>query len=105
MYITNFTHYLDEEGNIPTTMPKEARELANFLALVIDASTDYESESGFETGIRCSIKGVLVRSRVNSFLIRILKFIGCAINVRMKGPSVHGKIAYGIMGDRLSATE
>ncbi len=55
MYITNFTHYLDGEGNIPTTMPKEARELANFLALVIDASTDYESESG----IRCFKKGCI----------------------------------------------
>jgi hypothetical protein len=39
-------------------MPKEARELDSFLALVIDASTDYKFESGFETGIRCSIKGV-----------------------------------------------
>ena len=38
-------------------MPKEARELANFLALVIDASTDYESENGFETGIRCFNEG------------------------------------------------
>ncbi len=57
MYITNFTHYLDEDGIIPTTMPEEARELANFLALVIDASTDYESESGFETGIRCFKEG------------------------------------------------
>ena len=53
MYISNFKHFLDEEGNIPTSMHKEARELANFLALVIDATTDYESESGFETGIRC----------------------------------------------------
>jgi len=34
MYIYNFTHYLNEEGNIPTTTPKEARELANFLAFV-----------------------------------------------------------------------
>ena len=53
MYISNFNHFLNEDGNIPTTMPKEARELANFLALVIDASTDYESENGFETAIRC----------------------------------------------------
>ena len=57
MYITNFTHYLDEAGNIPKTMPKEARELANFLALVIDATTDYESENGFETSIRCFNEG------------------------------------------------
>ena len=57
MYITTFTHFLDEQGNIPKTMPKEARELASFLALVIDATTDYESESGFETGITCFQKG------------------------------------------------
>ncbi len=46
MYITNFKHFLDENGNIPTVMPKEAQELANFLALLIDdASTgDYDSE-------------------------------------------------------------
>jgi len=46
MYITNFKHFLDENGNIPTDMPKQARELANFLALLIDdASTgDYDAE-------------------------------------------------------------
>ena len=51
------THFLDEEGNIPKQMHKEARELASFLVLVIDATTVYESESGFETGIRCFKKG------------------------------------------------
>jgi len=30
------THFLNEEGNIPKQMPKEARELASFFALVID---------------------------------------------------------------------
>jgi len=53
VYITNFKHFLDEDGNIPKTMHKEARELASFLALVIDESTDYDSESGFETFINC----------------------------------------------------
>lgn len=55
MYITNFQHYLDKNGNIPTNMPKEARELANFFALLIDdASTgDYDSEPT----IRCIEKG------------------------------------------------
>ena len=53
MYITKMTHFLDEDGNIPEQMPKEARELASFMALVIDATTGYESESGFETGVRC----------------------------------------------------
>jgi len=55
MYITNFQHYLDEQGNIPQKMPKEARELANFLALLIDdaSSLDYDAEPT----IRCIEKG------------------------------------------------
>lgn len=55
MFVTNFQHFLNEEGNIPTDMPKEARELANFLALLIDdASTgDYDAEPT----IRCIEKG------------------------------------------------
>jgi len=39
MYISNLTHSLDEQGNIPKQIPKEAREMANFLALVVDATT------------------------------------------------------------------
>ncbi len=55
MRITNFQHFLDENGNIPSDMPKEARELASFLALLIDdASTgDYDAEPV----IRCIEKG------------------------------------------------
>jgi hypothetical protein len=46
MYITNFQHYLDDKGNIPKTMPKEARELASFHALLVDdaSSGDYDKE-------------------------------------------------------------
>ena len=36
MYMTDLTHVLDESGGIPKSIPKEARELASFLALVID---------------------------------------------------------------------
>lgn len=55
MYITNFQHFLDEQGSIPKNIPKDARELANFLALLIDdASTgDYDAEPT----IRCIKKG------------------------------------------------
>ena len=55
MHITNFQHFLNEEGNIPTDMPKEARELANFLALLVDdaSSGDYDAEPT----IRCNQKG------------------------------------------------
>jgi len=46
MYVTNFQHFLDEQGNIPKNIPKDARELANFLALLIDDATsgDYDAE-------------------------------------------------------------
>ena len=41
MYISNMTHFLDEDGNISKAGPVEARELASFLGLVIDAYTSY----------------------------------------------------------------
>jgi len=53
MYITQMTHFLDESGNIPIQMPKEARELASFMALVVDATTKEKSLVGINTGIRC----------------------------------------------------
>jgi len=55
MYITNFKHFLDENGNIPTNMPKEARELIHFLALLIDDTTSGDFDS--EPTIRCIEKG------------------------------------------------
>ena len=57
MYITNFIHYLDATGNIPKQMPREARELANFLALVVDSTTKTKQSSLTSTDIRCFIKG------------------------------------------------
>jgi len=39
MYISNMQHFLDETGNILKQMPKEARELASFMALVVDTTT------------------------------------------------------------------
>jgi len=53
MYITNMTHFIDETGNIPTKMPKEARELASFMALVVDESTKESASSVIYSGIRC----------------------------------------------------
>lgn len=50
-------HFLDEQGNIPKQMPKEARELANFLALVVDETTKAMPLTLSETGIRCFNKG------------------------------------------------
>lgn len=56
MYISNMTHFLDEAGNIPKQMPKEARELANFLALVVDETTKESSSLVICTTIRCFTK-------------------------------------------------
>ncbi len=53
MYITQMTHFLDETGNIPKQMPKEARELGSFMALVVDATTKEKSAGRINTGIRC----------------------------------------------------
>lgn len=57
MYISNMTHFLDEQGNIPKQMPKEARELASFFALVIDTATKKLSTRLIPTDIRCFEKG------------------------------------------------
>jgi len=46
------SHFVDETGNIPKHIPKEARELASFLALVIDAVTKVDSGT-YE--VRCFI--------------------------------------------------
>jgi hypothetical protein len=55
MYVTNIQHFMDEDGNIPTGMPKEATELANYFALLIDDATsgDYDADPT----IRCIEKG------------------------------------------------
>ena len=53
MYISNMTHFLDDQGNIPKQMPKEARELASFLALVVDSTTKTSPITLTATEIRC----------------------------------------------------
>ena len=57
MYISNMTHSLDKQGNIPKQMPKEARELASFLALIIDSTTRNNPSTLTSTDIRCFQKG------------------------------------------------
>ena len=46
-------HFLDESGNIPKQMPKEARELASFMALVVDTTTKSCPSILTQTDIRC----------------------------------------------------
>jgi len=55
MYISNLSHFLDKTGNIPESMPSEGREMAGFLALIVDAATQMHSASANE--VRCSEEG------------------------------------------------
>ena len=57
MYISNMQHFLDETGNIPIQMPKQARELASFMAFVVDTTTKTLSSTLTSTDIRCFNKG------------------------------------------------
>jgi hypothetical protein len=57
MSVSNMQHFLDESGNIPMLMPKEAGELASFMALVVDTTTRKSPHSLTSTDIRCFKKG------------------------------------------------
>jgi len=60
-------HFLDETGNIPKQIPKEGRELANFLALIVDETTKSMPLILTSTEIRCFNKGChgLIKSSVS----------------------------------------
>jgi len=66
MYISNMQHFLDEAGNIPKQMPKEAREMASFLALIVDITTKNIPFTLTQTDIRCFKTGChgLIKSEV-----------------------------------------
>jgi len=59
-------HFLDDKGNIPKQMPKEARELASFMALVIDATTKNSPFTLTQNEISCFEKGCqgMIKSEV-----------------------------------------
>lgn len=62
MLISNITHFLNPHGNIAKDMPSEVTDLATFLTLVIEATTDFNSESGFSTRLPCldkKCKGII----------------------------------------------
>ena len=63
MIFSNMTHFLDEEGNIAKEMHKEGRELASFLALVVDATTKIHREPNDLPPI---ILGCYVNGRITS---------------------------------------
>lgn len=57
MHISNMQYFLAETGNIPKQMPKEARELTSFMALVVDTSTKTLPSTLTSSDIRCFNKG------------------------------------------------
>ncbi len=63
MYISDLTHFLDESGNIAKEMQKEDKELASFLALIVDAATKYSPNTKIP-GIRCAMKKRFVKINV-----------------------------------------
>lgn len=68
MYISDMTHFLNEKGNIPKEMPKEGREMASFLALVVDFTTKTKPSTLTPSGIRCFTKGChgIIKSTLKS---------------------------------------
>ncbi len=68
MYISNILHFLDESGNIPKEMPKEGREMAGFLVLVIDSATQAQNKSlvrCFEQGCSGEIQSVITGNEIS----------------------------------------
>ena len=52
-YVTDITHYLDDEGELPAQMPAPARKLACFLVLVIDAASRNVPSDNQDISFRC----------------------------------------------------
>ena len=57
MYITNIKHLLDSSVKMSIEMPKEVRELIDFLNLIIDATTKSLPHTLTATDVRCFEKG------------------------------------------------
>ena len=53
-YVTDITHFLDETGNIPVSLPKPASQLASFLAIIIDETTRTASEVFNDIELTCA---------------------------------------------------
>ena len=56
-YVTDLRHYLDSTGKIADGMPSEARQLASFLVLIIDAVTQNPGPNFQEIALRCRSVG------------------------------------------------
>lgn len=54
MYISDITHFLDEEGNIPEEMPEKGKEFTEFLTTLIETSTREFPENINISDLDCS---------------------------------------------------
>jgi len=96
MIFSNMTHFLDEEGNIAKEMHKEGRELASFLALVVDATTKILREPITAPEVRCFTKGC--KGLINITLSgKNVTSIGNAPNAELMVESAVGRIQNGII--------
>jgi hypothetical protein len=57
MLISQMRHFLDEKGEIPTEMHKDARQMAGYLAMIIDATTITRPSTLTTSDVRCIKKG------------------------------------------------
>jgi hypothetical protein len=51
-YVTDLRHYLDDDGEL-ADMPAEAKQMASFLVLIVDAVTPEAPPIFVETELRC----------------------------------------------------
>lgn len=57
MYISQMRHFLDEKGEIPKEMHKDARQMAGYLAMIVDVTTITRPSTLTTSEIRCIEKG------------------------------------------------
>jgi hypothetical protein len=57
MYISNLKHFLNKKGDIPREMPPEAREMAGFLVMVVDITTENRNTKLAPSTLRCFNSG------------------------------------------------
>lgn len=54
-YVTDLRHYLDDHGEL-ADMPAEAKQMASFLVLIVDAITPRAPANFVESELRCRTK-------------------------------------------------
>jgi len=72
------TNFLEETGNIAHKMPKEARELASFMALVVDETTKLLLTRLY---IPDALNKVVKELHVSKYFAQPMKFAGLNIFV------------------------